>query len=240
MAALGAQIKLQQQAKLAEQPGSVRASKAENDVKRCKSKMERAEKRLAEMQEKLADVQKQVSEHEQKEESARTELRQAESWRDDVYRSLQAAPPSSAPAGPAKPGAFDGALAAHSLLPQEALEELGISREKLGDLLQGLAEAFGSWQSDRAAEAAAEAQRLAEETAAATAQQLAADTAAAAKSRAATAAKEHPVAEAPKLSAQELSELERQSAAAKRASDAATERLEQAKKAKSTAGSSEG
>ena len=219
VAAISAQIKLQQQAKLADQPGHVRASQAEKEVKRCKTQLELAERRATDLRDKLADLQKQIVEQDNKAQSAKSELQQAESRRDELYRSLQSGP---APAGPAAgPGVFDGALAASALLPQESLDKLGQTREQLGGLLQSLSEAFNGWQEERKKALAAEADKLAASTAAATQAAMAAG-----NSVAETAG------DVPIMSAEEVSELERQTMAAKRAAEAAAERLDQAKRSR--------
>ena len=86
--------------------------------------------------------------------------------------------------------------------------------------MQGLSEAFHSWQEERKKQAAAEAAQLAVGTAAAT------QDAWATAAPAGEAAKDSP------FSDQDVSELEWQSMAAKRTSEDAAERLDQAKKAR--------
>ena len=121
----------------------------------------------------------------------------------------------------AGPGAFDGALAASALLPQETLDKLGQTREQLGGLLHGLSEAVNGWQEERKQALAAEADKLAASTAAATQAARAAETSVAEATR-----------DVPIMSDEEVSELERQTLVAKRAAEAAAERLDQAKRSR--------
>ena len=64
VAAISAQIKLQQQAKLVEQHGPIRAKQAEKKVSQCKTRLDHAEKQVEDLRSKLADLQRQILEQE--------------------------------------------------------------------------------------------------------------------------------------------------------------------------------